>query len=613
MTRTVQALTVVLVVALALIVPGASVRSVTSQQTRQPNRVLERQALAAMGQARLPAKVQSLSSGVLRAYLEATGRLPVRAALATQAGPPRGVRRETLGCSRVLTGARFQNIRVNQDCSFRRQAEEFIAINPTDPRNLVAGQNDSAIGFNHCGVDFSFDRGRTWGTYTPPFWGTLLPSPGGARTTDAASDPAMAFDSQGNLYFTCIIFSINTIENGIVVMKSNAEFGGSFLHSPSQGPFGAAAAVVVAEGADPNIFHDKEFINADRYPGSPKRDNVYVTWTRFDFDTGQGVGAHSPIYFSQSTNGGVTWSAPIEISGANPAICTVFSGSANPNACDQDQGSWPEVAPNGDLYVFFGNGNTPLIGLNQILAVRCPAAADCSNPASWTAPVKVEDLVGTHPIATAPNVPGCPVGRQCLPPNGYRAPEFTSITGRVDPTDPSRLFVTWADFRNGDNPGSTCGNPPGAPLLPFAAATPPCDNDVFISVSTNGGATWSPARKLTPSPSAQWQPWSAVGPTGRLFLAYYDRQYKNCEFTGCNDITLVTSTNWWTASPTFQYFRVTTSSMPNLTTLNNPFQAGFLGDYMGIDADARGAVLVWGDTRGRLGTVEEDIYFAKFP
>jgi hypothetical protein len=42
----------------------------------------------------------------------------------------------------------------HQDCSLRRQAEEVIAINPTDPDNLIAGQNDSRIGFNHRGYDF---------------------------------------------------------------------------------------------------------------------------------------------------------------------------------------------------------------------------------------------------------------------------------------------------------------------------------------------------------------------------------------------------------------------------------------------------------------------------
>ena len=53
---------------------------------------------------------------------------------------------------------------------FRSQAEEVIAVNPTNNNNLIAGQNDSRIGFNHCGYAWSFDGGKTWGDMVPPFW-----------------------------------------------------------------------------------------------------------------------------------------------------------------------------------------------------------------------------------------------------------------------------------------------------------------------------------------------------------------------------------------------------------------------------------------------------------
>ena len=82
----------------------------------------------------------------------------------------------TGGCSNVFTrsdGER-QNIRVNQDCSLRRQAEEVIVVNPVNPQNLLAGQNDSRIGFNHCGYDFSNDGGKTWGDMLPPLWQFIL-------------------------------------------------------------------------------------------------------------------------------------------------------------------------------------------------------------------------------------------------------------------------------------------------------------------------------------------------------------------------------------------------------------------------------------------------------
>ena len=52
--------------------------------------------------------------------------------------------------------------------------------------------------------------------------------------------------------------------------------------------------------------------------------------------------------------------------------------------------------------------------------------------------------------------------------------------------------------------------------------------------------------------------------------------------------------------------------MPNLVVANNPLQAGFLGDYMWVSALGNiGPLVVWADTRGMHGAVEEDVYFAK--
>jgi hypothetical protein len=491
---------------------------------------------------------------------------------------------------------------VNQDCSLRRQAEEVIAINPTNPDNLIAGQNDSRVGFNHCGYAWSFDGGRTWGDQVPPFYQFVND---GGTTFDACSDPTATFDSQGNAYVGGVLFMINYADSAFVVSKSNAGIGGSFYHTPDDTlSFQTSRDVplgVVALDNDPNIFHDKEFIVADANSGSPKVNNVYATWTRFEFGTGEGVDGHSPIYFSQSTDGGASWSSGIEISGSSATVCGLFSGEADPNACDQDQGSHPIVGKDGTIYVAFGNGNTPNAGENQVLFVSCPATADCTDPSSWTAPVKVGDLIGIHPFG--PSAEGCPAGRQCLPPNGYRVPEFTSISTSVDKN--GKLYTVWSDARN---LGANCN-----PLGDAATATPPCDNDVFYSFSTNGGATWSAAFKLTPAGNAQWQPWSAVVSDGKtLWVAYYDRKYGNCESTGCNDITLAKVRNPASNSPSVSYQRITTSSMPNLVPANNPIEAGFLGDYMWVTVDNRGIpYVVWADTRGRNGTVEEDIYFFK--
>ena len=111
-----------------------------------------------------------VSSGVMYTLLERTG-FSIRA---SRAQNPRAMERLTHGgggisrpftegCQNVFHRHGKVNIRVNQDCSFRRQAEEAIQINPLDERNMVAGQNDSRIGFNHCGYDWTFNGGRTRG------------------------------------------------------------------------------------------------------------------------------------------------------------------------------------------------------------------------------------------------------------------------------------------------------------------------------------------------------------------------------------------------------------------------------------------------------------------
>ncbi len=203
----------------------------------------------------------------------------------------------------------------------------------------------------------------------------------------------------------------------------------------------------------------------------------------------------------------------------------------------------------------------------------------------------------------ASNPAGCPVGRRCIPPNGYRAPEFTGMSVSTDPTNVSRLFVSWWDTRN------LAPNCMGS----FATATPPCDTDVLLAISTNGGASWGAPINISDAAgddnnTAQWQGWSAVGPTGTLFIAYYDRKYGTCETDGCNDITLVKRAR----DGGLTYFRITTSSMPNLVVANNPLQAGFLGDYMWVAVDKSNiAHVVWADTRGLGGTVEEDMYYAR--
>ena len=51
--------------------------------------------------------------------------------------------------------------------------------------------------------------------------------------------------------------------------------------------------------------------------------------------------------------------------------------------------------------------------------------------------------------------------------------------------------------------------------------------------------------------------------------------------------------------------------MPNATCEAAPSECGFLGDYMGLEWMGGLVNIAWADTRGLMGQVEEDVYFAR--
>src|SRR5262245_39681304 len=445
--------------------------------------------------------------------LDQTGELNRRGRQAGFRPPPIELPGGGASCDTILEGNGQVNVRVNQDCSVRQQAGEHIAVNPELPDRVLAAQNDSRLGYNHCGLDWTHD-GLEWGDQTPPFWQSTLLS---GNAADACVDPTTTWDTQGNAYAAATVLEVgsNSKATSIVVSKSNAGIGGAFFHSPDPtGGFQEYRALplgVVWAANDPNIALDKPMIIADTGPGSPKRDHVYLTWTLYgpeheSSDEGpEGIRAVSPIYFSQSTNGGATWSLGIEINGTNTAICTGLE-------CFNDQGSSPTIGPDGTIYVTFANRDAADL-TQQILFVKCPATADCTRLTSWTPPVRVSAIYGDHP--TGPSNAGCPLGRQVLPPNGDIVTESTSTPTSVDAN--GNLFTVWADFRNNTN--ASCRGPADV-------AVPPCDNDIFYSYSTNGGVTWSEAKAITPrsdprfGETAQWLPWSTMAANGHLWAAF---------------------------------------------------------------------------------------------
>jgi hypothetical protein len=280
----------------------------------------------------------------------------------------------------------------------------------------------------------------------------------------------LAVDSRGRAYFSCVTFDLASNATGLYVTQSPRGAEGSFYFNVPTPP---AKDFMVVEDNNGLIFHDKNFIAADFYRNSPNRDNVYVTWTVFKFDA-TGAYQQSPIFGSMSTDHGLTWSTPEDISGTSATLCffgDAFDPTLSPHKCDFDQGSDPVALPNGDLEVIFNNGNTPSGNPNgQQLSVHChPTGSSTAGTGhlNCASPAKVGDDVLT-------GEPTCDFGRgpeECIPGAYIRTNDYPRIN--TQNTQNNHLYATWQDYRNGEF-------------------------DIQLSVSTNGGLTWQPAGTVNP-------------------------------------------------------------------------------------------------------------------
>lgn len=524
-----------------------------------------------------------------------------------------GEAQNTVGCGNRTSNG---NVRVNQDCTYRRQAEEKIVYNPANRNNLIAGQNDSRVGFNQCGIDWSLDDGAHWGDLLPPFRQrlndpesevatladpnshTIVGGPGTFHTYDAGSDPAPAFDSQGRGFFTCIAFDVASNANLIYATQSPVGAQGSFFFNIDS----AGRNFIVDEENDPRASLDKPFITADTFGQSPNRDNVYATWTVFNFSCGpSGNGfCSSTIFGSMSTDHGLTWSTPEEISGSSSTLCffgNFFDPTRSANSCDFDQGSDPAPQPNGDLVVIFNNGNTAANNPNaQQLGVVChPSGSSPAGTAkvNCASPVKVgDDIVVGEPL--------CDFGRgpeECIPGAFIRTNDFPRIA--VNPVN-GDLFATWQDYRNQEF-------------------------DIQLATSSDGGKTWSPSARVNPdSGSDHYFPADAVAPSrhDRVGVSYYRTERVPNENTSATGVFAPGQPGVQQSSSDYVLAGGRGRNTPFRFKVVSPVfpppdgnQAGFNGDYSGLIINKENeAHPIWSDTRNvnpfplNGSTHDEDIF-----
>jgi hypothetical protein len=397
-------------------------------------------------------------------------------------------------------------VTVNQDTAGAPQNETAIAVDPNNPNRVVGGANDyvtrtwpcdvggtpcSSLGDGYSGTYFSNDGGQTWccSSSDPAHLGTLIPGvsrlAGGSY--DAAGDPSVAFDSQGNVFYAGLGFDRTAPPNTVAVNKGTFDGSGNLSWS---------APTFINATTAPSTLNDKEWIAADWHASSPYRDRVYVSWTRFIFNPAIGNYVQSPIFFAYSSDGGQTFSTPTQITGN----------------VKYDQGSRPIVGYDGTVYVIF-EGATRLATLDSQWIVKSTDGGQ-----SWSRPVKIADVQDVIPVAnTAYRVDSFPAGDAA--PNGDLYVAWTTQAkdsdGSLCPTRTNNGCHLAAVYSTSSDGGSTWSAP--TPIFPDLDASNRTPDGYPVTQPDASGQLTAPAARRV---DTQW-PGVAISPSGSVYMSAY--------------------------------------------------------------------------------------------
>jgi hypothetical protein len=287
---------------------------------------------------------------------------------------------------------------------------------------------------------------------------------------------------------------------------------------------------------------------------SPFSGNVYISWTSFGPPPPIGFPG-LPILFSRSTDGGLTFSPPLILSAPG----------------EISHGSEPGVGRNGEVYVTWIRLSP---GPQLIMFARSMDGGSTFSPPAAVAPVTsigfaTGRLVGNFRVNSFPRIDVNPV-------NGT-------------------IYIVYAS------------NPPGVDGA-----------DVFLTSSTDRGATWSPPIRLNDdvTNNDQFFPDVAVNGAGMVEVVWYDRRSgpdnQLIDVYGAR-----VASNGQSTSPNQ---RLTSVSFPPAVGYDPTLNPVYMGDYIDIKAlqnpRGRGTSFgaAWGDNRRSIVTSggqrnDQDVFY----
>ena len=521
---------------------------------------------------RLPARPEMASynpapANKYHSPLSATTVLALSEALTNITGPTSAVAAASLASTPGQPGS-DQSIRTNairfiNDNSDFPQSETTIAVDPGNPNNIVMGYNDGRyflcpILVAECagpqpsslsGFSVSIDGGKTVAK-TGNLPDLLVNNSRFAPTGDPSLTPTV----DGNFFYATLLFNAFSpfFGNAILVAKSNANLFDpniSCATDPNNVYANACwnARIVYGNLGFPVLaLEDKDRIAVNRDPSSPFFGSVYIGWDHFRFD------GSSDSFVARCDN--------------DLAGCVMLSGGTQPIISSPDRFvGWttPTVDKNGNVHVAWCNFGT----FFTLGPVDCRISSSPPGGQAFGPPVEILSYMGPGTML--------PTGTSVV---GWATEQFRVASGIISlaadlSPKTNNLYFTTIICTSGhfyvfpsfvgvafDNPG-LCGT-----------------STAFLSMSADGGATWSSPKSLS-KPAVNDQAYVTVDSfTGQVYVTYYTTQFDG--FNHRIDVVVSSSNNGGQA---FHQFRVTSvsnepDSDPNMFDYLIP--SGFGGSFL---------------------------------
>jgi hypothetical protein len=337
----------------------------------------------------------------------------------------------------------FTNVNVTNNSS--NQNSPMVAINPLNHQKLVCGYNDLRSGVWKLGWSWSDDGGSTW-----TYGGTFNPLSGYNR----CADPNVAFDNTGTAYFAGTDYNYDSVsgrgKDGSVFLAKSNDGGHTFTVFRK--------IIITGSGYNPDLDFTKMYINQ-------ANNNIYLAWTRRMNAWGVTGTEATTIWFTRSTNGGTTFSSPIQVSTFSPA-----TGSSRSHGV--------QIAAVGSkVYVSWHTVEAGTLGQPSWVPPKIYIAASTDGGVTF----------GTNYLVAV---------KQNSLPNRF-------ISMGTDPSS-GKIYIVYAD-----------------------RPTYPGDYDAYVATSTAAAGPWTIKRvNDDPVGNGFWQFWPSLGvaPNGRVDVIWYDER-----------------------------------------------------------------------------------------